>query len=159
MQRRGLTFTFVAVIAALAVTCAVQVGKVRSLSVKLQTATDELRDIRLKDAADAKLDAQTETLVNHLVRQAEGFSVKLARANQGRAVPRDAVSMVRQLGRSLDDDLGVLIQHLLDSDEWIEISNQRHPDHPQHDLKELLQQMCGDCLRERAEREADLAKK
>jgi hypothetical protein len=55
-------------------------------------------------------------------------------------------------------DLDRLAQGLLDAEAVIEYHNERHPEHPQADIKDLLRQLCGDCTQQRASRDAQLKK-
>jgi len=54
------------------------------------------------------------------------------------------------------EGLDLVIQNLLDGEAEIEEHNRRHPEHPYADVKDVLRQMCGDCVQARAVRDQQL---
>jgi hypothetical protein len=88
---------------------------------------------------------ESEVLIRHLLREIADLDKAISRAEVN-AHQHDPLVAIDRLS-----------QHILDSQAAVELHNRSHPSAlPQHDLDDLLHQMCGDCAAERAARNAQL---
>ena len=62
----------------------------------------------------------------------------------------------RERHESLNKALDLMIQDALDGEAVIEAHNRKHPELPWENVKQDLIQICGDCTKERAARDAQL---
>jgi hypothetical protein len=104
-------------------------------------------------------DTEISNLQDEMVRADTKCKEEQIAILKGRALPIDPkreVNGVKALRKTVMGGLNRMAQELLDAEDVIEDHNQRHPESPQADIKDLLRQMCGDCTQERAVRDLQL---
>lgn len=88
----------------------------------------------------------SDALIRHLLRRNSAMSAEISRLQNSPGNPT-----------LVEDGLGRLAQYLLDSEASIEDHNRRHPESPWASVKDVLRELCGDCTRERRQRNLQLA--
>jgi hypothetical protein len=120
----------------------------------------------------------SEILIRHLLRRQRDISTELAQrendilehdnqclkeqiaALEGHPVHHDhpdALDTANALSERLQAGLRSNVQDMLDAEAGIEEHNRKYPELPQKDLKDILRQICGDCSKDRAFRDSQLA--
>lgn len=121
---------------------------------------------------------EDDVLIRHLERRISDLSGQVSKLNdeilkhdnacleeeiamlEGRPYPHkksDPVESARELQQSLTAGLELTAQNLLDSEAAIQAHNRKHPDSPWASVSDLIRELCGDCTKERAVREQQLA--
>jgi hypothetical protein len=119
----------------------------------------------------------TEVLIEHLVHRVDELTSEVGKQQnetlahdnrcleeeiaelEGRPIHRpkeDPTASARKLAETTEAGSSRMIQALLDGEDAIEYHNQRHPEAPWADVKDVVRLMCGDCARERAIRNTQL---
>lgn len=107
-----------------------------------------------------------EVLLRHALRRSRDLEKQVAdQENQClkeenrilRGERKSPLAAANDLAASLDGSNDRIIQGLLDSEDYMQEHNRRHPEEPWADVQDLIREMCGECRKERVQRDLEMA--